>query len=94
MESERMFWFRGVQGKLNLRVQNLNVFLQIAEGIDDETWLFHLRRGDYSKWFGEGIKDQELAAEIEQVERDESISPRDSRERIAKAIESRYTAPA
>ncbi len=89
-----MFWFRGAEGKLNLRVQNLNVFLQIAEGIDDDTWLFHLRRGDYSRWLGEGIKDKDLAAEVKQVEEDGSLSPKESRARIAKEIESRYTAPA
>jgi hypothetical protein len=28
---------------LNLRAQNLAFFLQIAEGIDDRSWLHHLR---------------------------------------------------
>jgi hypothetical protein len=27
------------------------MFLQIADGIDDATWDFHLVCGDYSNWF-------------------------------------------
>jgi HAD superfamily hydrolase (TIGR01484 family) len=89
---DRSFYFRGARGKLNLRAQNLNLFLQMANGVDDETWLHHLRQGDYSKWFGEAIKDQDLAEEAAQVERDASLGARESRERIKAAIEKRYTA--
>ena len=39
---DRSFYFRGPDGKLNLRAQNLALFLQIADGVDDETWLHHL----------------------------------------------------
>ena len=35
--------------------------MQIADGVDDDTWLYHLRAGDYSLWFHEGIKDDALA---------------------------------
>jgi hypothetical protein len=31
--------------------QNLKTFLQLAEGVDDETWMLDLRNGDYSAWF-------------------------------------------
>src|SRR5204863_357016 len=48
---ERSFYFRGPEGKLNLRAHNLVLFLELAGGVDDETWLYHLRRGDYSRWF-------------------------------------------
>src|SRR5262249_3034314 len=41
---EKSFYFRGAENKLNLKAQNLSMFLQIAEGIDDETWLFHLHQ--------------------------------------------------
>ena len=34
---------------MDLAVQNLNMFVQVAEGIDSETWQFHLKQGDYSK---------------------------------------------
>jgi hypothetical protein len=39
------FYFRGPEGRQNLKAQNLTIFCQIAEGIDEETWLYHLRRG-------------------------------------------------
>ena len=46
---DRSFYFRGPARALNLWAQNLSMFLQIAEGIDDATWLHHLRAGDYSR---------------------------------------------
>jgi len=91
---DRSFYFRGPDDRLNLRVQNLSLFNQIAQGLDDETWLFHLRRGDYSRWFREAIKDEDLASEAAAVEADEALLPGESRARLRAAIEARYTAPA
>ena len=87
------FYFRGPAKKLNLRAHNLILFLQIADGVDDETWLYHLQCGDYSRWFRKAIKDDALAADAEKVERQDH-DPRSSREKIRAAIEQRYTAPA
>jgi energy-coupling factor transporter ATP-binding protein EcfA2 len=94
LSPQQSFFFRGPQSKLNLRAQNLRSFLQLAEGVDDETWMFHLRRGDFSSWFKTIIKDEELAREAAEIERDEAASPEDSRERIREAVDSRYTASA
>ena len=69
-------------------------FVQIASGIDDETWLFHLRNGEYSRWSREAVKDAALADQIERVETDRSLSAAESRARIIQAIEEKYTAPA
>ncbi len=91
---DRSFYFRGPHGKLNLRAQNLMLFLQLADGVDDETWTYHLRQGDYSRWFREFIKDDELAAEAEKAERLPHISAADSRKLIKAAVEKRYTLPA
>jgi hydroxymethylpyrimidine pyrophosphatase-like HAD family hydrolase/energy-coupling factor transporter ATP-binding protein EcfA2 len=91
---DRSFYFRGPEGKLNLRAQNLATFLQLADGVDDQTWLYHLRRGDYSRWFREGIKDPDLARDAERAEKDNSGDPRRSRGQIREAVEHRYTAPA
>src|SRR5690606_31528156 len=88
------FYFRGPRGELRLRAQNLMLFLQIAEGVDDRTWEHHLRAGDYSVWFRDVIKDPELAEEAAEIERDDSLDARASRERIAAAVSKRYTAPA
>jgi hypothetical protein len=70
------------------------IIRQIAEGVDDETWVYHLRRGDYSEWFRRAINDDELAEEVEQIEKRPDIGPAESREIIKEAIEKRYTAPA
>jgi len=91
---DRSFYFRGPDGKLNLRAHNLVIFLQIAEGVDDRTWEYHLRAGDYSLWFRNAIKDDELAEEAAAVERDRSRSPEETRKAIAEAVTRRYTAPA
>lgn len=92
MRSES-FYFRGPEGKLNLQARNLMRFLELADGLDDETWLYHLHQGDYSHWFRHRVKDEELAAEAADVERQTDLSPRDSRQKIREAIEKRYTAP-
>ena len=88
---DRSFFFKGPAGKLNLRAHNLNMFIQIAEGLDDETWLFHLRRGDYSQWMRETIKDEGLANEVQEIEKDGKEGPLKTRSAVIEAINRRYT---
>lgn len=89
---DRSFYFRGPEKKLKLKAQNLAIFQQLAEGLDDETWLFHLQQADYSKWFRDGIKDDDLAAEAEKIEAGE-LSADESRSAMRTAISNRYTLP-
>jgi HAD superfamily hydrolase (TIGR01484 family) len=86
---ELCFYFRGPEGKLNLKAQNLAMFVQIADGIDDETWLFHLKNGDIARWFRTVIKDSELAVEAESMERAD-VTAAESRKHIRSEIEQRY----
>ena len=65
------------------------MFLQLADGVDDETWLFHLKNGEISGWFLNVIKDPELAAEAYRLEGAE-ISADESRKQIRADIEKRY----
>jgi hydroxymethylpyrimidine pyrophosphatase-like HAD family hydrolase len=90
---DKSFYFRGPNNALNLRAQNLMMFLQIAEGVDDATWLHHLKCRDYSQWFRDAIKDLDLADEVERVERGHDPDPTVSRAIIRDAVTSRYTAP-
>jgi hypothetical protein len=90
---EKSFYFRGPEGKLNLRAQNLFLFIQMAGGVDDDTWVYHLQRGDYSRWFREKIRDDILAAEAARIEELANITPAESRKLISSAIEQRYTLP-
>jgi len=92
--TDKSFYFRGAEGSLNLRAQNLNLFVQIAEGVDDRTWLHHLHSGDYSRWLSDSVRDDDLAAEVAEIESDQALDPRESRARIKDAITRRYTAPA
>jgi len=91
---DESFYFRGPENALNLRARNLGLFLELARGVDDRTWMHHLRRGDYSIWFRRVIKDDELADETAGVEADPALGADESRHRIGRAITRRYTAPA
>ncbi len=91
---DKSFYFRGPDGRLNLRAHNLELFVQMADGIDDATWLFHLRAGDYARWFRDAIKDEGLAAVAAGLEARPDIDASQSRKRIREAIEQRYTASA
>ena len=91
---DRSFYFRGPEKKLNLRAQNMMLFLQLADGVDDATWEHHRRAGDYSRWLKEGIKDADLAAAVARIEELAKIDPLESRRQIRMAIERNYTLPA
>ena len=91
---DRSFYFRGPEQKLNLRAQNLIVFLQLADGVDDETWEYHRRRGDYSRWIEQGIKDEQLTREVQRIEALPETAPAETRALVRKAIEELYTLPA
>ena len=94
LPAEQSFYFRGPQNKLKLRAYNLILFLQMADGVDDETWTYHLKRGDYSDWIRHAIKDDSLADQIHAFEQDHALSAAESLRAIRAAIEQRYTLPA
>jgi hypothetical protein len=87
------FYFRGPDGRHNLRAQNLSIFSQIAEGIGEPTWMFHLRRHDYSRWFRDAINDSYLADQTEHIERRMDLTPSQTRLLIRELIRARYTLP-
>jgi len=89
---DKSFYFRGADGKLNLRAQNMNLFAQMAEGLDEETWEFHLSQGDYSRWLRDAIKDKDLAGIVAGIEKDGKLSAAESRHQIIEAIRKNYTA--
>ena len=90
---DRSFDFRGPDNKLNLRAQNLMLFLQMADGVDDITFEHHLRLGDYSSWFRHVIKNEELAREAATIEADESLGTVEARKRLHDIVADRYTTP-
>lgn len=94
LPADRSFFFRGPEDRLNLRAHNLFQFMELGEGLDDQTWLHHLQRGDYSRWMAEGIKDSSLADRVRQIEQQPSIDAKRSRQLIRSAIEDQYTVPA
>ena len=90
---DKSFYFRGAEGKLNLRAQNMNIFTQLAEGVDEDTWSYHLKNGDYSRWLRISVKDEAAADEVAEIESNASLSPAESRSQVIEAIKRHYTAP-
>jgi hypothetical protein len=88
---DESFIFRGKDGKLNLSANNFNTFIRMAQGLDDETWLYHLRRHDYSRWVREGVKDESLADEVAKIESSDG-SAQQTRDAVFDAIRAHYTA--
>jgi hydroxymethylpyrimidine pyrophosphatase-like HAD family hydrolase len=91
---ERSFYFTGPAGQLNLRAQNLLLFMQLGEGVDEATWMHHLRAHHYSAWIKDAIKDDVLAQSFREIEGQPDIPVKESRRLIRAAIEERYTLPA
>ena len=91
---DKSFYFRGPDGALNLRAQNLSLFLQLAMGVDEQTWLHHLRHGDYSRWFRDAIKDEELADAAAEIEAQAESGAHATRERMKALVTERYAVSA
>lgn len=87
---DNSFYFYGPEKKLNLKANNLMLFIQMAEGIDDDTWMYHLRRKDYSTWFRSSVHDDELADYTQKIEVSQQ-NPVTSKEAILNRIKERYT---
>jgi hypothetical protein len=72
----------------------LNLFAQIAEGVDEDTWEHHLRQNHYSAWIREAVKDDAVADEIASVEGNRELTAGGSRTQILEIIRKHYTQPA
>ncbi|HET8996038.1 MAG TPA: HAD-IIB family hydrolase [Acetobacteraceae bacterium] len=82
------FYFRAPNS--HLRAGNLSEFLKIAGSIPESVWMHHLRARDFSAWFRNVIRDDELADSAAVVEADHAIGFIESRARIGSAICERY----
>lgn len=91
---DRSFFFRGPEGRLNIRAHNLAMFLDIGDRGDPDTDLFHLRRGDIETWMRTSVKDEDLADEVAVVAANEGLDLAEARALVRTAVEQRYTAPA
>lgn len=89
----KSFFFRGPGKRMNLKAQNLVSFCDMATGVDDDTWLHHLRKGDYSSWLRAAIKDEDLSHEVAAIEKASGLTSADSRRMVRDAIDRRYMLP-
>jgi hypothetical protein len=90
---EKSFYFTGPEDRQNLRAQNLVTFAALSDGVDDETWTYHLARHDYSNWMRNSIGDDGLAEAVRKAEDDSGLGPRAARDAIIAAVRERYTSP-
>jgi hypothetical protein len=63
----------------------------LTSGIDEEIWLYHLYRGDFSRWFRDAVKDPYLADHAERIEQRKDLRPGETRDLIRSFIERSYT---
>jgi hypothetical protein len=84
------FIFTGRENQLHLVANNLMLFLHIAEGIDTDTWLFHLGRADFSSWLRNSVHDEELATVAGEAEKLHDATA--SKKKLLDAIAKKYTA--
>jgi hydroxymethylpyrimidine pyrophosphatase-like HAD family hydrolase/energy-coupling factor transporter ATP-binding protein EcfA2 len=90
---ERSFYFRGPNLEINLRAHNLTEFLTLGDQVSDTVWQHHLLAGDYSAWFRNVIRDDTLAEQAFDIERERPSVPATTRRRIRRAIQARYRIP-
>ncbi len=91
---DRSFYFRGADETLDIRAANLMDFVQIGDQIDENSWRYHLDRGDYSRWLDEVVHDDELACETRKLEGRADLPVSELRTRLHQTIDTAYTLPA
>jgi len=94
LPEDRSFYFKGPEGKLNLRAHNLILFTQLADGVDADTWLFHWQRGDISGWLRRCVKDEALTDQVRTLEQEVPDDADASRQAMRELIQQHYTLPA
>ncbi|WP_205526035.1 DUF5752 family protein [Pyxidicoccus trucidator] len=87
---DRSFIFRGRQGQPELRAHNLSAFCQQASQVDEDTWLFHLWHGDFSRWVRDVLHDDALAQKLSAIECRYELPAADSRREVCGAIAHHY----
>jgi hypothetical protein len=55
--------------------------------------MYHLRRGDCSRWSRHSIRDGQLADEAERIEQRSDLAPLQTRHLMRELIRARYTLP-
>ena len=91
---DRSFYFRGPEGKLNLRAQNLLQFLEVAAGRRRRHVDVSLPARRLLALVPRRHQGSELAAAAAAVERDRFLSRDNALAALRTAVESRYTLPA
>jgi hypothetical protein len=67
--------FPGPEGRLDLRAPDLMLFVQMAGGVDEETWSTTGVQGDYARWIVTVIGDRKLADEVAAAEQGDASAP-------------------
>jgi HAD superfamily hydrolase (TIGR01484 family) len=88
------FIFRDGSGRALGRARNLGDFLSLMNASRDADWDRHLRSGDFTAWFTDVIRDEELGRCAMVLAGDPRVSASESRALIGASICERYAIPA
>ena len=91
---DRSFYFRGPEGKLNLRAQNLILFLQLADGVDDDDLAAPPAPGRLLALVPRADQGRRSGGRGRRGRGGPGVAPAESRRRIRQAVEAEYTLPA
>lgn len=91
---ERQFCFRPVDGQHIPPAASMDDFRAAIGHLDPQALLYHLERGDFSRWLGSTIADKDLAEQVAAWE-DQLLAHRAAdveriRHRLVQAVEERY----
>jgi hypothetical protein len=89
---EKVFRFRAFSGPTGAAADNLLEFRRELLRCDPNVVAHHLAHGDFSRWIGGVLQDDELASTIQRIEVsfDRERSVESPRREIIEAIENRY----
>ena len=67
--------------------------MELGDGVDDDTWLFHLQRHEVSQWLREASRTTSWPTKSPRWKTDEADDADASRKEMRKLIEAVYTLP-
>jgi len=82
-------FYEGYDKPLGVTASSIEEFYRAIKTVTSDALSFHLYQGDFEKWIGEVLADQELASEVDELE-GYGLNEEDLRKALLKAIDQRY----
>lgn len=88
-QEKAFIFYADVDKPLGFSARSLEEFYRIVRQVYSDAIDFHLRRGDFEKWFGEVLDDKELADKVSRLKDSGSFGD-DLRKALLKAVDTLY----